>query len=68
MSLTIGLASYTNIPKITVSFTVSVVCDLLTIVFSTFPSDLTTIQVGIDMQPYNIPFATIKTPNCAQNP
>lgn len=41
--LTIGLTSFTNIQKISVSFTVTVTCEVFNFVFSTTPSVLTTV-------------------------
>jgi len=51
VTLTVGLVSYPDIPKIQVSFKITVTCQVTTLAWTTNPSSLTTIKVGIDPQP-----------------
>lgn len=54
--------------KITKTFTVTVTCMVSTLTFSPSPPASTTIEVGIDNQPFTMNYAVTKSPNCAQNP
>ena len=59
--------SLTNYPAITYTktFTATVTCAVTTLAYSApLIAASTTIQVGIDVQPYLIPFATTRTPDC----
>ena len=55
-ALTVSLTSYSGVASITKNFTVTVTCEVQTLTFSTAPSASTTLQVGIDTQPYNIAY------------
>ena len=61
VTLTIGLASYTNVPTINVAFKVTVTCKVLNLVFSATPPTSTTMQAGVNAL---IPFSTTKSPKC----
>ena len=66
--MTISLTDYPLIPALIKNFTAVVTCAVLSLSFTTSPAASTTIQIGINSQPFQILFATTKTPNCAQNP
>ena len=64
MTLTIILTDYPTI-TITKTFTATVTCSVTTLAYSApLIAASTTIQIGIDAQPYLISFATTRTPDC----
>jgi hypothetical protein len=66
--MTVSLTDYSGVSVLIKSFTVSVACTVQTLIFTTSPPVLTTVQIGIDALPFSILFATEQTPNCAQSP
>ena len=60
----ISLTDYTGVTPLSINFSVTVTCEVLTFSFGTSPTASTTVQVGITTQPVSLPFATTKTPNC----
>ena len=63
MSLKVSLADYPLVASLTKVFKVTISCNLSAISFTTAPAD-TTVRVGIDTQPFVLPFMTSQTPNC----
>ena len=66
--MTVSLTDYSGVSPLTKSFTVTVACTVQTLSFTATPPASTTIQIGIDTQPFYILFGTTKTPNCTQPP
>ena len=67
VDLKVSLTDYPAIPFITNNFDVTITCEVQTLTFSTLPAASTTVQVGIDTQPFSIPFFIIKAPACTQS-
>jgi hypothetical protein len=63
----VKLTDYPSIKR-TETFTVTVTCTVSTLTFTTSPIASKTIEVGVDVQPFTMDYAVIKSPNCAQNP
>jgi hypothetical protein len=64
----VKLTDYPSIAAITKTFKVTVTCTVSTLTFSTSPMTSKTIEIGIDLQPFDMNYAVTKSPNCAQNP
>ena len=55
---------YPSVPSITKNFNVTITCVVQTLAFSLSTAVSTTMLIGINFQPFTIPFSVVKTPAC----
>lgn len=68
VSVTVKLQDYPTVPAMTKTFTLTVTCSVLSLGFAASTPSTKTLQLGIDAQPFNIPYAVTKSPLCPQSP
>lgn len=69
VSLTVSLQNYTGIPSITKTpITITVNCVVTSLSFNAGIPTTQIVNIGIDSQPFSIPFSVTKTLACASAP
>lgn len=66
--LIVSLKDYSTVPVRTKDFSVQVICEVFNLSFDSSLPTQENIRIGVDEQPFLIPFATIKSPDCTQQP
>ena len=68
MSLKVTMQNYPTVPSVTRAFSIIIVCQVQSIGFSASTPNSMTVNLGVDAQPFNIPYSVTKTPACVVAP